>query len=68
MAGRGEIEGEEKPDALSKAQWYAHSRGLCGDIGPFRHVCTRLADHDGQHQGVRVKDTDERVTASWGGD
>jgi hypothetical protein len=64
MAGAGTGEGHTA--AVSRAQGYAHSRGLCGDIGPFRHVCTRLAGHDGRHQGVRVDDTDERIYATWG--
>jgi hypothetical protein len=55
-----------RSDALKQAQDYAYARGLCGDVGPFRHLCTRWAGHDGRHQGVRVEETDERIYASWG--
>jgi hypothetical protein len=58
---------EHLMSALDRAQRYGRERGLCGDVGPFRHLCTRWAGHDGQHNGVRVEDGDERVTAAWGG-
>jgi hypothetical protein len=52
---------------LGKARDYAHSRGLCGDIGPYRHLCVQPAGHDGQHVGVIQEDIDTgHVTASWG--
>ena len=68
MAGTGTRAGggENRSEALKRAQHYAYTRGLCADIGPFRHLCTRWQDHDGRHQGVRIDDTDDRLTASWG--
>ena len=54
---------------LYAAQDYAHGRGLCGDIGPFRHLCTRWANHEGKHMGVIQEETTTgHVTASWGDD
>jgi hypothetical protein len=59
-----------KSPELVRAQRYAYERGLCGDISPFGHLCTQWVDddglHKGRHQGVRVEETEDRLTATWG--
>jgi hypothetical protein len=45
---------------------YAKDGGLCAEISAFRHICTRFKGHKGQHNGVRVEDTDENIYHAWG--
>jgi len=55
-------------ELLQEKVLYAHTRGLCGDIGPFRHLCTRWWGHKGKHNGVIQEPTDGPVYAAWGDD